>query len=208
MVEEKINKFISEKVPAVEALEGRFLFIENDTLRSNISIAFQYIIFLITLDEETELQGPITYSIYKDIIVHTATIIESCLHYCLNEYVKAGKIDSVIETKIEYKNPKQIYKIDAKNSLYLCMKGETILELKNITEFFKLNRMAKKNGILTDELFVDADKIREDRNKIHLSELNSNDNYFTKNDVEETFNRARNIIEHIEKKISELKLLN
>ena len=90
----------------------------------------------------------------------------------------------------------------------MLVQSITILELKNITEFFKLNRMAKKNGILTDELFVDADKIREDRNKIHLSELNSNDNYFTKNDVEETFNRARNIIEHIEKKISELKLLN
>jgi len=201
MAIEELNKLISEKVPTVEALEGRFLFINDDTLRSNIAIAFQYIIFLITLDEESELQGPITYSIYKNIILHTATIIESCVHYCLKEYINNDKIDDIVEIKKEYSKPKKLYELDADIALYMCVKKNINLKLKNTTEFYKINKMAKRNKILTKSLFEDAEKIRENRNKIHLSALTKKDKYFSKSDVDDTFKKARGIIEQIEKKI-------
>lgn len=204
MVANELDKIINDKVPSHEALMGRFLFIDDSTLRTHIVVTFQYIIFLITLEEETELQGPVSYSIYKDIIVQSASIIESCLHYCLRHYIEKGKIDDIIEMKNKYKKPKQIYKLDNDNVLYLCLKIKEPIKFSSITDFHKINKMAKENKILTDSLFKDAEKMREDRNKIHLAGLTDQDKYFTKEDVQTTFNRSKRIIEAIESKLENL----
>ncbi|MBU2542872.1 hypothetical protein KJ785_04920 [Patescibacteria group bacterium] len=204
MAVKELDKIVQEKVPSHQLLEGRFLFIDNEILRTNIVITFQYIIFLITLEEETELQGPTSYSIYKDIIVQSATIVESCLHYCLNKHIENGIIDNVVEVKDDFKKPKKIYDVSDDLSLYICIKKKEFVKLNNTTDFYKINKMAKASGVLDNELFKDAEKIREDRNKIHLASLTEKDAYFTKRDVHDTFSRARKIIEAIENKIKQI----
>lgn len=68
-------------IPDQSKLEERFAFIKDDTLRTNIVITFRYIIFLIELEQKQQLPGPIIYTIYKDMIVQTGTVVESCVHY-------------------------------------------------------------------------------------------------------------------------------
>ena len=79
-------------VPLQQDLEKRFEFINDKTLRTNIALTFKYIIFLINLEDEYELPGTILYSIYKDIILYTAVVIESCIHHCLKQFISNGKV--------------------------------------------------------------------------------------------------------------------
>ena len=62
-------------IPDQSILQQRFKFIEDTTLSINTVIAFRYIIFLINLEQQVNLPGPIIYSLYKDIIVQTASVV-------------------------------------------------------------------------------------------------------------------------------------
>lgn len=86
-MEEKNNSNILK----VEDLEKRYLFVENEILRKNLSINLQYIVFLIKQEEDNELPGTITYSIYKNLILYTTSIIEGLLMYILKHYLIKGK---------------------------------------------------------------------------------------------------------------------
>lgn len=64
------------KFVTVEDLKGnRFSFIQNEILKENIAIKMQYVVFLASLEEEYELTGAVTYSVFKTIIIFTASIV-------------------------------------------------------------------------------------------------------------------------------------
>ena len=94
---------VLNKIPTQEISEKRFTFIKNITLRTNIVIAFRYMFFLLILNNENKLPGPISYSIYKDIIIYTATIAESVIHYCLGTLIERGKINAADFMPSEWK---------------------------------------------------------------------------------------------------------
>ncbi|GAH01972.1 unnamed protein product, partial [marine sediment metagenome] len=47
------------EIPGLKDLKDRFKFIENTTLRENLAIAFQYIIFLLSVESEFKLPGAV-----------------------------------------------------------------------------------------------------------------------------------------------------
>lgn len=77
-------------LPNQEKFEERFGFIQDEILRTNLAIVLRYIIFLINLERYNNLPGPILYSLYKDMIVQTASIVESCTHYVVRRYLDSN----------------------------------------------------------------------------------------------------------------------
>ena len=154
------DKF-EQNIPKIEFLEERFKFIENKTLRTNLSISFQYVIFLITLEEEVTLQGPVSYSIFKNIVLNTASIIEGSLHYLLDTLIKQKQIDSekIMSKEDIYSNKKVLYTTD--DGIEICgvhFKKKSA-KLKTNTNFIEINRACKRAKILNDELFEEVDSL-------------------------------------------------
>lgn len=195
------NKKISNEIPDIIQIERRFSFIKNDTLRVNISLAFQYIIFLITVLDQEEAEGTtIGSSIQKNLIIYTATIIEGCLHYCLKSYLEKGRVknEDVMKTEWLTKEHKRIY--DISESEYICgaIRYEKTEPYNERLQSQELNRACKRANILTERLFEKAEEIREKRNKIHLAGLGAIDSVYTKKDAQDVFNDARDIIGRVE----------
>ncbi|MDD5464053.1 MAG: hypothetical protein PHP62_02810, partial [Candidatus Moranbacteria bacterium] len=196
---------LEEKIPPATELEGRFSFIKNETLRFNVAISFQYIVFLIALIAELEAEKTtISSSIHKNMIVQTGTIVESCIHYCLRTYIESGEIKSsdVMPEEWDIRNIKKIYEISSEEYAFGAIRCKKIEHLTNRTPSVAVNRAAKRAGILSENLFKKAEKIRLLRNKIHLAGLQEIDDFYDKKDSDEAFEIAREIIENIEKKLS------
>lgn len=191
----------SVKFVELEDLKNnRFSFVENEILRENIAIKMQYIVFLLSLEEEYELPGAVTYSTFKTIILFTASIIEALVNYKLHELIKKNKID---ESKIMGKDEKffivkQFHKIS--NTEEICGIKKTVKpkKLSERIDFQELNRAAKRSGLFTKELFEKAEKIREIRNRIHTYALKEVDDKYTKDEINSIFSMASLIIERIE----------
>lgn len=84
---ESENNDVIEGLMPKEAFERRFSFIDNDTLKKNIAIAFEYIVFLISTASMEGHKPLIRSSLYKDAVVYTGTVIEACLCYTLKKHV-------------------------------------------------------------------------------------------------------------------------
>ena len=198
---------IAQKTPPLDHIEGRFAFIGDDTLRRNITIAVQYIIFLIAiLDEEKADDSTISSSIHKDMILYTASIVEGCLHYCLQRYITTGSVvaGKVMPSDWITKNPKPLYEVSSTERIIGATQVRSAEKLKNNTQFIVINKAARKASILTQELFDKANHLREMRNAIHLKGLRAVDDLYTKEDAQRVFEYARAIIERIETKINAL----
>lgn len=191
-------------VPSNEELEARFSFVDNDTLRENIVIYFRYIIFLLNLSEEQNVDN-LKYTIYKDILIYTASIVESLLQYAVNREVLLGRVGKDVMGYSKKSTPIGKVKHECND-----MHNETI-EVVQIRKYHKLGSgdridfkditLAAKNAkILNKGLYDKAENLRNKRNTIHLSTLTkSSDDYFEKSDVEEAFKWAHDIIVEVEK---------
>lgn len=80
------------EVPELEFFFDRFSFITNETLQTNLSISFQYILFLIKVEIELQTTGAVEYSIFKNVIQYTASIVEGVMHYGLETALKQGLV--------------------------------------------------------------------------------------------------------------------
>jgi hypothetical protein len=201
-----MSKDIVSHIPSQEALEKRFLFIENDILRTNLVIAFRYIIFLIVLEDENVLPGAISYSIYKNIILYTATIVESCIHYCLKKNIESGAVKSPEIMPWEWKNDScvELYKISEERRVYGAVRHKASERFTDKTQFQTINRAAYKAKILNKALFDKAENLRKKRNRIHLAGLKKTDDFYEKKDIQTVFGEAKALIEQIENKLEEL----
>lgn len=179
--------------------EGRFSFIKDTTLRENIAIYVQYITFLVSLDLEYDI-GIITYSIYKDIVIHTAHVIESLLHYKLRKLMEEERMDesAVFGFKEKLTGKFVVHECKTEGSIvYAGLIEKKPLKLQDSTKFLYLNRAGKKCGLLTEDLFQSCEEIREMRNNVHLSGLKKVDDQYSKRDVSNLFRKTEKIIDRV-----------
>jgi len=190
-------------VPSQDDLEGRFSFIDNEILKENIVIALRYVFFLKELEEERELPGPFSYSIYKNIILHIAAIVEAVIHYCVKFHLDNGiiKNEEAMSYQWSYRDAKKAYEISESEVLYTAVKYKKFERFGKSTRFQDLNRISRRINILTEDLFSKAEKLKEERNKIHLAGLKTVDDYYEKGQVESALKDAMLIIVRVEKMI-------
>jgi hypothetical protein len=65
-----------QDIPSIDRLEKQYYYISNVTLRKNISITVQYIIFLLHLEKAYNLPGVLEYNIFteRDLIEIFSTV--------------------------------------------------------------------------------------------------------------------------------------
>jgi hypothetical protein len=197
------DEFLNQ-VPSADALGERFKFIDNELLKDNVVIYFRYIIFLLNTSEDAKIDS-LKYTLYKDIIIYTASIVESLLQYTVEREVLLGRLDK----KVMGYNKKSVQIGKVKHD---CneMHDETI-EVVQIRKYPKLGSgdridfkditLAAKTGkIINESQYRAAEDLRNKRNTIHLSTLTkSSDDYFEKADVDKAFSSAHDIIVAVEK---------
>jgi len=195
-----------KSLPSIKFVEvddlkkDRFAFVENEILRENIAIKMQHIIFLLSLEEEYELPGSITYSAFKTIIIYVASIIESLIHYKLDALISTGRAqnEKVMGTEEKYLNWKVLHQVSSTETICGVKKVKKAKKLSDDTQLIELNRAAKRSGLFTSELLKKAEKIRQARNKIHPYSLKEVDDKYSKKDINAIFSMASDIIERIE----------
>jgi len=177
-----------QDIPNIDALAQNFTFIDDLTLRKNIAIVFQYIIFLITLEKNHSLPGAVSYVIYKDMIIHTASITESLLCYGLKKALEKGK--TTIETMdIEeniYKDFIKIREISSTEIVGGVTKVKKYVEPQDM-QFNDLIPAAIHIGLINPAFENELKIIRQSRNRVHLSSLSRVDNLYTKEEVDNMF---------------------
>jgi len=190
-----------------EAFERRFAFIEDDTLRKNISIAFEYVIFLLDAAGKDGIKGLIKSSLYKDALLYTGTIVEACLVHTVLKCLEKDK-----RKKSKFLN--HVWKEESHGIIHIFSKKRRIRyvtehsvaeEIKRSTNFVEINRACKRGGILSKKEFEIAEEIREARNRIHVSGLKDIDNNYSKESLDAFFAKTTKIITKIEKKLDQLK---
>ena len=183
----------------VQDLEKRYLFVENEILRKNLAINLQYIVYLIKQEEDNELPGTITYSIYKNLILYTTSIIEGLLVYTFQTLLDKGEISpKSMKSTTDFKEIKEIHKIDSSTTIVWCKRIKGNEKFTRRTSFHDVIKASKKAKILDKDLLDKIDDLREKRNKIHLAGLNIVDDYYTKKEVDAVFNLAFRFTTEIE----------
>lgn len=175
-------------IPNIDTLSQNFDFIEDEVLRKNIAIVFQYIIFLLALEKNHTLPGAISYTIYKDMIVQTACIAECLLCYGITKGIDSGKTTLSLAGISEYKfkNFQKVYDISSLEKVGAVIQTKKLMLPKD-GQFNDLIPAAKRIGLVNEILKGELDLIRIARNKIHLSSLTKVDDMYTKDDVESMF---------------------
>lgn len=194
-LQEKINN-----IPAAEVLAERYSFINDETLRTNVAISLQYIVFLRILCKD--IKGPIVYSLYKDVILNTACIVEGCLHYGLRELIKGGKANSGDVMPAEWKDGEikvDIYEISETEKIVGVLRKKTSEKLTSNTKFQTLIKASKKAGLIDNDLAERVDLLRDQRNNIHLAGLTGVEDYYSEVDIEKAFVTAKQVVESVER---------
>ena len=203
-----LKKDILDKVPSEKSLERNFLFIKDDLLRQNISITLRYITFLTVLQDSMKIKGTIQYSIYKTIILYTASIVECGLLYCLKEYKKNGLIKDSDIMRSEWKyDVKSIYKMPdsiKKEEIIAGRRHEKFFNLTDNIQFKAISIASLKCEILNGILFKRVNDLRDNRNKIHLTGLREHNDYFSKKDINKAFTTSSRVLERVEEKLGKL----
>jgi len=193
----------ADKIPPLHVLETRFGFIDNPMLKQNAAIYLRYVMFLLALSEEDGLES-LTYTVYKDIIIFTASTIEAALDYTCRKLILQGKADEDIYGVTKKLEDVGGIKHDCEDLYHAelrVVKKSKVLKLHSGDDisFAEINRAAKSAKVLDDKLFDAAEKLRNKRNTIHLITLKkSSDDYFKKSDVEDAFKYAHDILLKIE----------
>lgn len=203
---EKNDSVVDDLMPK-EAFERRFAFIDNDTLKKNIAIAFEYIIFLIETASKEGHKKLIKSSLYKDALLYTGTIVEACLLHVLIKYVSKKKLQKSKVLSPDWKEEAQgiIHLFNKKRRIRYIIEHLVYEDVKSSANFVEINRACLRGHILTREEYSIAEEIREARNKIHVSALINIDNSYKKEYLDNFFDKANKIIKKVEKKL--LKLL-
>ena len=201
------KEFFQNKITEISSMEDAknfFYFIENNILQSNLAISINYIFFLLTVQEKIKPKGSLQHSNYKTIILYCASIIESLLLYILKEYDRKKLLKKNI-LNFEWKYDTQIlHKINENEEIIAGSRSKKYFTLNDNLQFQSINRIAHKSNILNKNLFQKAEKLRKQRNQIHLTGLRSYSDYFDQNDLNQAFNDLYKIIKCIEQKIKKI----
>lgn len=198
---------IADKVSPLEDLKARFHFIDDETLRENVALSFQYIIFLIAVLDEAGAEGSsIASSTHKDIVAQTACVIEACTHHVLDRYIKASKVEArdIMPKEERFVDSKVLHEFSPGERLLCVRETNRIEKFTQKTQFKSLNKAALTAKIFDETTFKKADELREMRNKVHLAGLSAVDSSYTKADSNKAFELAKGVLERIESQIVSL----
>lgn len=203
--EEKSDVIIDELMPK-ETFEKRFSFITNDTLKKNIAIAFEYIVFLIDIASKENHKQLIRSSLYKDATIYTGTVVEACLCHVLLKYLSVNKIQKTKILTPDWKEEGQglIHEFSKKKRIRYVVEHMNYEDIKDSSNFIEINRACLRGKILTKKEYEVAEEIRIARNRLHVSGLKEIDNSYSKEKLDEIFNKANQIIRKVEKKLSKV----
>jgi len=186
-------------ISTVKDLEGRFQFIKNEILKKNLAINLQYIVFLIQQEEENELPGTITYSIYKNLILYTTSIIEGLLIHTFKYLLEKGEISTKsMKPSRDYKDMKEVYKVDPTTFIVAGTLKKGNEKFTRRTSFHDVIKASKKAKIVDSDLLDEIDELRMKRNKIHLAGLDIVDDYYSKAEVDNVFDLAQRVTTEVE----------
>lgn len=94
------RKDILDQIPSAKELRRRFGFIKNETLRGNIANTLRHVTFLLVLQEEDKINGPVKSSLFKDSVLHCASVVEGLLHYAIQRYLQKNSDQGILEEKL------------------------------------------------------------------------------------------------------------
>ena len=176
-------------IPSVQELELSFPFVKNDTLRANLAINLQYIFFLIQTEEENTLPGAVSYSLFKNIILYTTSIIEGILVYSFTVGLEKKAIDEsrAMKSSTKFRDIKTIYKIDKSNQIIAGRKEKSYEKFTRRTSFVDVIQAAKTVKMIDTKLAGEINDLREKRNKIHLAGLEIVDDYYDRKEINKAF---------------------
>lgn len=195
------SKNYKVEVPELEYFSDRFEFISNETLKTNLSISFQYIVFLIKVETELQTTGAVEYSIFKNIIQYTASIVEGVMHYGLEHSIKNNQVteQSVMPKFESFSSKKLLYRINNNTEILGVTKIKKHEKFKKNTQFKTICDAYKKGKLFKSDLIEQVNILREKRNKIHLAGLTQIENYYTKSDINSAFTTANKVIAIVKK---------
>lgn len=173
----------------------KFKYVENKLLKKNLEINWRHITFLLALEKEYKIPRPAAITINKTIIIYLGSIIECLLAYKLQKLIKTKKYKraDILKPFKKFKNLGKLYQISEHASVCGALKTLYFKDFSDIN-FYHLNLAAKKAGLFNTNLYRKAEKLRKIRNKIHLSNLQAEDDQYSKPEMEHFFNLAHGII--------------
>lgn len=211
MAKAKSKIKLKSDIPNVSFFEERFIFVGDDILRSNLAKDFQYLVFLIALLAEMDIEDTnIGSSIRRDMIVHSVSIIEGLLFYVLKVYIENDQIlsKSVMPSEWKYENVNVLYKIIENDKEVISgLRHKKHKDLTPQIRLDSLNEACKKASLIEEVLYNEIDEIRKLRNDIHLAGLTCI-NVVDKDTVDKVFNIAGKVKTAVQEKINALRVVS
>lgn len=195
----KRNLDIIEDLPSIGIIKRRFSFISNSLLVHNLSLALQYIVFLVALQNRYLLKkAPASY-IVKDIIIHSSSIVEATLAYTLERIID---INHELEKKIcrEEKIYRDVH-CHYKTEEFDLITAKVIrkkLPLNEDTNFNTLNFLAKRIDLFPESLYIKSENLRTLRNKVHLTGLKNIENHYQASQTDHIFGDVKILLDRCE----------
>lgn len=199
---------LSNNIPSLGVIEGRFDYIANETLRSNVAIYTRHIIFLLAISEEENL-GSLLYCLYKDIIIFTASVVEGVLEYATRRHVLEGRAKEDVFGQAKKYSEIGVVRHDCdevRGSTLVVAEKKKVYKYNSGDEitFNDIIKAANNANILDQQTSKKADNLRAMRNKIHLQTIKSSEDLFSKKDVQKALEYAKVILSAAENKIKDL----
>lgn len=211
MAKAKSKIKLRSDIPNVSFFEDRFIFVSNETLRLNLAKDFQYLVFLIALLAEMDIEDTnIGSSIRRDMIVHSVSIIEALLFYVLKIYIEKDLIlsKSVMPSDWKYENINVLYKIIENDKEVISgLRHKRHKDLTPQIRLDNLNEACKKANLIEESLYNEINEIRKLRNDIHLAGLTCI-NTVDKDTVDKVFSIAGKVKTAIQEKINALEVIS
>ncbi len=124
-------------------------------------------------------------SYYRSAVVLTCTVIEGLVY----ELVKQRTVsdDNVVGNKVEHKELGRVQKhvFDTSDAVIFCLRCSKSIHIDdNGVDFATLNNYLKNKRIVTEDEYRMLDRVRKERNKIHVQGLETPDTGYTREKLE------------------------
>ena len=181
-----------------DEFEETFYFISDTNLRRHLGDALRHAAEIGIIVTGGQYPEPLSRFFYKTSVIHLASIVEACLHFCLTQNSPQG-----YREEWEYKNIQTIHIIKGGEEEIIA--GRRIRRQESAQRamrFSTLNRVCKEAKIYGEKLYKEIEKVIEMRNTIHLMHLRELSRGLKKKEAEKASKTTSKIIGIVEKKLS------
>lgn len=171
---------------------SNFPFIDDEILKFNLDTAFNHILVLVslTLSPNSNYQTTIS-SFRKDIIIHTAAIIEALLLWKLKKVCKTNNIELFDDWK--YFDISVLHKIDGSTQVVGGTRKKIVKDMDKL-DFLRITDLCFVYKIIkTEELKLEIHKVREYRNRLHIGGLRGIEKNYSNDDLNFCFDVAKKV---------------